>query len=148
MTTTRTGAVAALLLTAVLSGCDSTSDDAAATSSAVQAPSVSASAAPSTEVDATMQIACSVTGGEPTSSCTARVTRNWGEDGTTLVEVSKPDGYTRALFFRGTTPYGADSAESDGSAGFDFTVTRDGDASAIEFGPERYIVPDAFVLGN
>ncbi|GAB93497.1 hypothetical protein [Gordonia rhizosphera] len=146
-TTRRTVAVVALLLTAVLSGCDSTSDDAAPTSSATQAaPSVSA--APGTEADATMQIACSVTGGEPTSSCTARVTRNWGDDGTTLVEVSKPDGYRRALFFRGTTPYGADSAESDGSAGFDFTVTRDGDASVIVFGPERYIVPDAFVLGN
>ncbi len=104
----------------------------------------SASAAPSAPAQGT-HIACAATAAGPTSQCATEVTKNWGEDKTTLVKVTKPDGTTRSLFFHGTTPYGADSAESDGSAGFDFTVSRHGGNSVITFGPERYIVPDALV---
>jgi hypothetical protein len=103
---------------------------------------------PGTDYDATAQVPCGFGGAEPTSNCPAGVKRSWGEDGTTLVEVSKPDGMKRALYFRGTTPYGADSAQADGSAAWDFAVTRRGDRSVIEFGPETYIVVDAFVEGG
>ncbi len=103
---------------------------------------------PGTDYNATAQVACGFGGAEPTSNCPAGVKRNWGEDGTTLVEVSKPDGMKRALYFRGTTPYGADSAQADGSAAWEFDVTRRGDQSVIKFGPETYIVVDAFVEGG
>ncbi len=97
---------------------------------------------PGTDYHATAIISC----GE--NDCNAGVIRGWGEDGTTLVEVTKPDGRKRAIFFRGTTPYGADSAQADGSAGWDFKVDRNIDESIITFGPESYVIPDALVVGG
>ena len=83
------------------------------------------------------------------SSCKAGVKRKWSDDGGALVEVVKPDGRTRALFFdpKGKAT-GADSSQADGSAGWDFVTSRDGDKTIIRFGPERYKVVDAFVLGG
>ncbi|WP_394730599.1 hypothetical protein [Altererythrobacter sp. GH1-8] len=103
---------------------------------------------PGTQYNATAQIPCGFAGEDPTQNCDAGVIRNWGEDGTTLVEVQKPDGSKRAIFVQGTTPIGADSAEADGSAGWDFKTTRDGDRVTVNFGPESYIIVDAFVEGG
>jgi len=102
---------------------------------------------PGTPYHATTDIDC-VFGEMPRTTCPAGVIRQWGEDGTTLVEVTKPDGFKRALFFKDGTAYGADSAESDSSAGFEFRVERQGDDSVITFGPEQYVIPDALVLGG
>jgi hypothetical protein len=76
------------------------------------------------------------------------VKRNWGEPGNALVEVTKPDGSRRAIYFRGTTPYGADSSQADGSAGWKFEVTRRDDESVIKFGPETYVIFDALIVGG
>jgi len=103
---------------------------------------------PGTDYHATTLVRCGFGGAEPAADCPAGVKRKWGEDGTTLVEVEKPDGFKRALFFRGTTPYGADSAEADGSAGWTFEVSRRDDQSVIKYGPETYIIVDAFVVGG
>jgi hypothetical protein len=103
---------------------------------------------PGTEYNATAEVPCGFDGAEPSGRCPAGVRRDWGEDGTTLVEVSKPDGRKRAIFFRGTTPYGADSAQADGSAGWDFDVSRNDDRSVIRYGPETYVIVDAFVVGG
>lgn len=100
-----------------------------------------------TKYHATAQIECSF-GGAAAQSCAAGVVRHWGEDGTNLVEVQKPDGFTRALFFEETKALSADSAEADGSAGFDFVVTRRDDNSVIDFGPEHYVIPDALITGG
>lgn len=101
-----------------------------------------------TDYHATAMVPCGFGGAEPTTNCPAGVKRNWGEDGTTLVEITRPDGPKRAIFFRGTTPYGADSAEADGSAGWAFEVSRRDDQSVIEYGPETYIIADAFIVGG
>lgn len=103
---------------------------------------------PGTDYNATAQIMCGFKSHQPEANCPAGVKRRWGEDGTTLVEVTRPDGTKRALFFRGTMPYGADSAQADGSAGWDFRVNRQDDNSVIVFGPETYIVPDALIEGG
>lgn len=103
---------------------------------------------PGTDYNATAEIACGMEGAEPAQRCPSGVKRGWGEDGTTLVEVTKPDGRKRALFFNGATPYSADGAEADGSAAYSFKVERKDDNSIIRYGPETYIVPDAFVLGG
>lgn len=103
---------------------------------------------PGTDYHATAQIKCSVNGGTPTAMCPAGVKRNWGEDGTTLVEITRPNGMKRAIFFNGTHAYGADSAEADGSAAYTFKATRRGDETLIEYGPERYVIVDAFVVGG
>ncbi len=101
-----------------------------------------------TDYNATAQVPCGFEGAAPTGNCPAGVKRKWGEDGTTLVEITRPDGRKRAIFFRGTTPYGADSAQADGSAGWSFAVTRREDQSVIQYGPETYIIVDAFVEGG
>ncbi|WP_271079292.1 hypothetical protein [Aurantiacibacter sp. MUD61] len=101
-----------------------------------------------TEYNATTILDCGFDGAEPTQSCDAGVVRNWMEDGSHLVEVQKPDGFKRALFFDGTTPVGADSAEADGSAGWDFDYTRDGDQVTIQYGPESYVIVDALITGG
>lgn len=103
---------------------------------------------PGTEYNATAPIPCGFGGKAPDLQCDAGVKRNWGEDGTTLVEVQKPDGFKRAIFYKGTEPYGADSAQADGSAGWEFKATRDGDQVTINFGPETYVIFDAFVEGG
>ncbi len=102
-----------------------------------------------TEYNATTMLDCGFDGNSPTQSCEAGVRRNWSDrPGEHLVEVTKPDGRTRAIFFRGTEPYGADSAEADGSAGWDFETTRDGDRVTISYGPETYVVVDALLTGG
>ncbi|MFQ6537833.1 MULTISPECIES: hypothetical protein [Aphanothece] len=103
---------------------------------------------PGTDYNATAPVACGFDGGEPTGTCQAGVKRRWGEDGTALVEITKPDGRKRAIFFRGTTAYGADSAQADGSAGWSFAVSRRDDQSVIRYGPESYVIIDALVVGG
>ena len=101
-----------------------------------------------TDYNATGQIECGFDSAAPSRMCDTGVKRNWNEPGATLVEVSKPDGFKRALFFKDGKAFGADSAEADGSAGWSFETRRESDNTVIEFGPETYIVPDAFVLGG
>lgn len=103
---------------------------------------------PGTDYHATTEVPCGFDGTEPTGNCFAGVKRNWGEPGSALVEVTKPDGLKRAIFFRGTTAYGADSAEADGSAGWTFEVSRRDDQSVIKYGPETYVIFDALVVGG
>jgi len=103
---------------------------------------------PGTNYHATTWVPCGFGGVPPTSNCDAGVIRNWGGDGITLLEVTKPDGFKRAIFFRRTTPYRADSSQADGSAGWDFTVSRKGDQVTVNFGPETYVIVDAFVEGG
>ena len=102
-----------------------------------------------TDYNATTILDCGFDNKPPTQSCNAGVKRNWGDTpGENLVEVTKPDGTKRAIFFKGTTPYGADSAQADGSAGWDFETSRDGDRVTVTFGPETYVIVDALVEGG
>lgn len=82
------------------------------------------------------------------ASCSAGVTRNSGPDGTSFVEVTKPDGTTRILFFQGTKASGADSSTADGSSRYRFLWHREADWTVIRYGPERYRVPDALIVGG
>ncbi|WP_199800381.1 hypothetical protein [Qipengyuania gaetbuli] len=101
-----------------------------------------------TDYNATTQLKCGFDNAAPEQTCEAGIKRNWGEEGQHLIEVSKPDGFKRAIFLRGTEPYGADSAQADGSAGWDFATTRDGDMVTVKFGPETYVLVDAMVTGG
>ncbi|RGP39971.1 hypothetical protein BPTFM16_00247 [Altererythrobacter insulae] len=102
-----------------------------------------------TQYNATTMLPCGFGGSDPTETCNAGVVRNWGgEEGSALVEIEKPDGTKRAIFFNGTEPYGADSAEADGSAGWDFSVTREDERITINFGPETYVLVDALITGG
>lgn len=101
-----------------------------------------------TDYNATTILDCGFDGAAPTQSCDAGIKRNWGEDGSHLVEVTKPDGFKRAIFFEGTTPVGADSAQADGSAGWDFSTSREGDRVTVSYGPETYVIVDAMIEGG
>lgn len=104
---------------------------------------------PGTNYNATAPVQCGFGGKDPTQSCDAGVVRNWGgKQGEHLVEVTKPDGSKRAIFFKGTKAYGADSAQADGSAGWKFeAVTEDGKIY-VNFGPESYVIVDALIEGG
>ena len=102
-----------------------------------------------TEYNATTILDCGFDGAPPTETCNAGVIRNWGgEAGSALVEIQKPDGSKRAIFFNGLEPYGADSAEADGSAGWDFETSRNDGRITIQFGPESYVIVDALIEGG
>lgn len=101
-----------------------------------------------TDYNATADVKCGFAGQPATGSCSAGVKRDWNGPDTALVEVTKPDGFKRAIFFKGTNAFGADSAQADGSAAYDFNVTRNGDQSTIRFGPETYVIVDALIEGG
>lgn len=101
-----------------------------------------------TDYNATTILDCGFGGAAPTESCNAGIKRNWGEDGTHLIEVTKPDGRKRAVFFNGTEPFSADSAQADGSAAWEFSSSRDGDRVTVKFGPETYVFVDAMITGG
>lgn len=103
---------------------------------------------PGTEYSAITILSCGFDGAPPTQQCNAGIKRNWGEPGEHLIEVSKPDGRKRAIFFRGTEPYGADSAQSDGSAAWELKWTRKDDQTTVTFGPETYVIVDAMITGG
>jgi hypothetical protein len=104
---------------------------------------------PGSEYSATTILSCGFGGAAPGQYCNAGVKRNWGDKGDeALVEVFKPDGAKRAIFFRGTEPYGADGNEADGSVAWDFKAVRAGDQVTIKYGPETYIIIDSLILGG
>jgi hypothetical protein len=97
---------------------------------------------------ATGTVRCAIRDPEFIEECTAGVKREWGPERTTLVEITKSDGKRRALFFDGARAYGADGVVEDGSIGWKFEARRRGGNSIITFGPERYAIPDALVIGQ
>lgn len=148
-----TGLAAALALSACSGGESDTTDTDGATEAAadvaMQAPVETEDAmVAGTDYNATGPIPCG-TGGSFDATCEAGVKRGWDDEGGHLVEVTKPDGMKRAIFFDAAgKAFGADSAQADGSAGWDFVTSRDDDWTIIEYGPERYRIPDALVLGG
>ncbi len=97
--------------------------------------------------NATGNIPCAGAAGQPTRSCPYGVARGPGQ-GEASVVVTKPNGTTRAIFFQDGRPLSANSAQADGSAGWRFAWRKQGDLFLITFGPERFEIPEAVVLGG
>jgi len=66
--------------------------------------------------------------------------------GYATVVVKKPDGTSRAIYFRMGKPIGANTGQADGYP--EFRATRERDLNLIRVGDERYEIPDAVVLGG
>ena len=95
------------------------------------------------QFDATGSLPCAQRAGRPTGECDFGVARAGG--GYATVVITRPDGRTRAVFFRMGRPIGADTSEADPGT---FNATREGDVNTIRIGDERYEIPDAVVLGG
>jgi heat shock protein HslJ len=96
------------------------------------------------DFDATGQIPCAQYPGQPMTECEFGVARAGG--GYATVVIKKPDGRTRAIFFRMGKPIGADTSEADGYP--EFRATKENDLHLIRLGNERYEIPDVVVLGG
>jgi len=94
--------------------------------------------------DANGYIPCAQYVGQPMGQCEFGVARAGG--GYATVVVKKPDGRTRAIFFRMGKPIGAGTSQADGYP--EFRATREGDLSLIRIGTERYEIPDAVIFGG
>jgi heat shock protein HslJ len=94
--------------------------------------------------DATGRVPCAQFAGQPMTECEFSVARSGGGYATVVIE--KPDGRTRAIFFRMGKPIGADTSEADRTG--TFRATRENDLNLIRVGNERYEIPDAVVLGG
>ena len=112
--------------------------------SAAMGPDDSALRAGQGHFDATGPLPCAFAAGQPMGRCEFGVARAGG--GYATVVIKKPDGRTRAIFFRMGRPIGADVSESEGR--HDFQATKDGDLHRIHVGNEHYEIPDAVVFGG
>lgn len=93
--------------------------------------------------DATGKLPCAQSVGQPMTQCDFGVARAGG--GYAAVVIKKPDGRTRAVFFRMGKPVGADTSEADPGR---FSAARESDLNLIRVGTERYEIPDAVVVGG
>lgn len=110
---------------------------------AMTGPDDSAFRAGQGDFDATGSVPCAVSRGQPMGQCAFGVARAGG--GYATVVITRPDGRTRAIFFRMGIAIGADTSEADPG---DFSALREGDLTLIRVGVERYEIPDAVTLGG
>jgi len=96
------------------------------------------------QFDATGPLSCAFAADQPMGQCEFGVARAGG--GYATVVIKKPDGRTRAIFFRMGRAIGADTSEADGYK--PFRATRQGDLNLVRVGDERYEIPDAVILGG
>lgn len=111
---------------------------------AATGPDDSALRAGQGKFDATGSIPCAQVRGQPMTACEFGVARAGG--GYATVVVKRPQGGTRAIFFRMGIPVGADTSQADGYRAFG--ATREGDLHRIRVGDERYEIPAALVRGG
>ncbi len=107
-------------------------------------PDDSACRAGQGEFDAKGQVPCAQSTGQPMTQCDFAVARAGG--GYATVVITRPDGRTRAIFFRRGVAIGADTSQADNPGAF--SARRESDLTFISIGPERYEIPDAVVLGG
>ena len=112
--------------------------------SVAKGPDDSALRAGQGQFDTTGNIPCAQSVGQPMMQCSFGVARAGG--GYATVVIQKPDGRTRAIFFRMGKPIGADTSQADGYP--EFGATKENDLNLIRVGTERYEIPDAVVLGG
>lgn len=112
--------------------------------SAAMGPDDSSLRAGQGRFDATGPLPCAFAPGQPMGQCEFGVARAGG--GYATVVIKKPDGRTRAIYFRMGRAIGDDTSQADGYP--PFRATRQGDLTLIGVGDERYEIPDAVILGG
>lgn len=112
--------------------------------SVAKGPDDSALRAGQGRFDATGPLPCAQHRGQPMGQCEFGVARSGG--GYATVVIRRPDGRSRAIYFRMGRPVGADTSQADGYG--EFRATKESDLHLIRVGDERYEIPDAVVLGG
>jgi len=105
-------------------------------------PSVDAKV-PGTDFHATGPLPCAMGGAAMTTTCTFGVRREGQGNG--RVQVTKPDGSQRTVFFQKGRASGYDASQADKA---EFKATRQGDSTVVTIGSERYEIPDAVINGG
>ena len=97
-----------------------------------------------TSFDATGEVPCARTAGQPMAFCAFGVVRMGGGDAD--VTVFWPDGGNRVLFFENGVLARVDISEADGGA----TVSseRQADLTLVRVGDQRFEIPDAVIFGG
>jgi len=96
------------------------------------------------QFDASGNIPCAQSKGQPMGQCHFGVARDGG--GSATVVVTRPDGRKRAIFFEKGKAISADLSQADGNMAFH--ATKHGDVYKIQAGDERYEIPEAVVFGG
>jgi hypothetical protein len=96
------------------------------------------------QFDASGEIPCAQTTGQPMRSCKVQVARDPG--GNASVKVTHLDGRTRFITFLKGKAVSADLSQADGD--MRFKATKESDLFKIQAGRERYEIPEAVVFGG
>ena len=96
------------------------------------------------QFDATGDIPCAQSKGQPMGQCPFGVARDGG--GSATVVVTRPDGRKRAIFFEKGKATSADLSQADGN--MTFRATKEADLYKIQAGDERYEIPEAVIFGG
>jgi hypothetical protein len=97
-----------------------------------------------TNYHATGNVPCRMVQGQPTGSCVFGVVRHGS--GSADVTITKQDGGTRTIFFKGGQAIGCDQSQADW--GGDFRAKKEADLFIVHIGQERYEIPEAVVFGG
>lgn len=108
------------------------------------APGAADALVPGTAFHATGSVDCYAAPGAAKQMCDFGVIREG--NGTGTVQVTLPGGPSRAIFYDGGLPVGFDQSQADGA--ITFKATRQGDASVVDIGPARFVIPDAVIYGG
>jgi len=98
---------------------------------------------PGTNFHATGPLPCAMAPGQPVAQCQFGVTRQGG--GSAIVTITRPDGRKRVITFERGRATGYDQSQADTAA---FRANRQGDATIVHVGGERYEIIDAVVFGG
>ncbi|MCM8597019.1 hypothetical protein [Accumulibacter sp.] len=96
------------------------------------------------QFDASGNIPCAESRGQPMGQCRFQVARESG--GSASVKVTLPSGRTRFIFFEKGRAVSADLSQADGD--MSFKATKEADLFMIRAGQERYEIPEAVVFGG
>lgn len=97
-----------------------------------------------TQFNATGNVPCARSAGQPMGSCKFGVNRSGGGDA--MLTVFWPDGGNRVIFFENGKVSGVDSSQADGNA--QLFTEKNADLFMIRFGDQRFEIPEAAVFGG
>jgi hypothetical protein len=99
---------------------------------------------PGTNFNATGDIPCARSAGQPMARCRFGVVREGQGNGS--VTVFWPDGGSRVLFFEHGAPSSFDQSQADGNVRM--TVGRNADLFTVTIGDQRFEIPEAVITGG